>query len=175
VLFVVGAAVGGYFYWKYSQDLPDHAALANYEPPVMTRVHAADGSLLAEYARERRLIDARREVGEDTELILRLWTAKEAVLKTNLHTLRDILNQHYGDKGFYPPSLDALVDDGYIRDVPYDPMTKSSETWELIYEEGDPEFEPAETDLPEDGQPGVMDVYSGSDELSLDGEPYNEW
>ncbi len=55
VLFVVGAAVGRYFYWKYSQDLPDHAALANYEPPVMTRVHAADGSLLAEYARERRL------------------------------------------------------------------------------------------------------------------------
>ncbi|QGY01314.1 penicillin-binding protein 1A [Methylobacterium mesophilicum SR1.6/6] len=55
VLFVVGAAVGGYFYWKYSQDLPDHAALSNYEPPVMTRVHAADGSMLAEYARERRL------------------------------------------------------------------------------------------------------------------------
>ena len=55
VLFVVAAAVGAYFYWTYSQDLPDHAALANYEPPVMTRVHAADGSLLAEYARERRL------------------------------------------------------------------------------------------------------------------------
>ncbi|MET7243927.1 penicillin-binding protein 1A [Methylobacterium sp. EM32] len=52
---VVGAAAGGYFFWKYSRDLPDHAALANYEPPVMTRVHAADGSLLAEYARERRL------------------------------------------------------------------------------------------------------------------------
>ncbi|MGY2051986.1 penicillin-binding protein 1A [Methylobacterium sp. JK268] len=55
MMFIAGAAVGGYFYWKYSQDLPDHAALANYEPPVMTRVHAADGSLLAEYARERRL------------------------------------------------------------------------------------------------------------------------
>ncbi len=55
VLFVVAAAVGAFFYWKYSQDLPDHAQLANYEPPVMTRVHAADGSLLAEYARERRL------------------------------------------------------------------------------------------------------------------------
>ncbi|MEE7477435.1 penicillin-binding protein 1A [Methylobacterium hispanicum] len=55
VLFVVAAAAGAYFYWTYSQDLPDHAALANYEPPVMTRVHAADGSLLAEYARERRL------------------------------------------------------------------------------------------------------------------------
>ncbi|RVU20255.1 penicillin-binding protein 1A [Methylobacterium oryzihabitans] len=52
---VIGSAAAGYFFWKYSQDLPDHAALANYEPPVMTRVHAADGSLLAEYARERRL------------------------------------------------------------------------------------------------------------------------
>src|ERR671921_2177700 len=55
IFFLIGAAVAGYGYWKYSQDLPDHAQLANYEPPVMTRVHAADGSLLAEYARERRL------------------------------------------------------------------------------------------------------------------------
>ena len=55
VLFVIAAAGGAFFYWKYSQDLPDHAVLANYEPPVMTRVHAADGSLLAEYAKERRL------------------------------------------------------------------------------------------------------------------------
>jgi penicillin-binding protein 1A len=49
------AVVAAYGYWKFSQDLPDHAALAKYEPPVMTRVHAGDGSLLAEYARERRL------------------------------------------------------------------------------------------------------------------------
>jgi penicillin-binding protein 1A len=55
VLFVLTAIGIGYFYWKYSQDLPDHAQLANYEPPVMTRVHAGDGSLMAEYARERRL------------------------------------------------------------------------------------------------------------------------
>ncbi|MER2267675.1 penicillin-binding protein 1A [Methylobacterium oxalidis] len=55
VVFVLLATAGAFFYWKYSQDLPDHAALANYEPPVMTRLHAADGSLLAEYARERRL------------------------------------------------------------------------------------------------------------------------
>ncbi len=55
MLFVLFAAAGAVFYWTYSQDLPDHAALANYEPPVMSRVHAADGSLLAEYANERRL------------------------------------------------------------------------------------------------------------------------
>lgn len=55
ILFVVGGAVAGYFVWKFSQDLPDYSQLQNYEPPVMTRVHAADGSLVAEYAKERRL------------------------------------------------------------------------------------------------------------------------
>ncbi|MBS7545978.1 penicillin-binding protein 1A [Ancylobacter oerskovii] len=55
ILFVVGGAVAAYFVWKYSQDLPDYTQLQNYEPPVMTRIHAADGSLLAEYAKERRL------------------------------------------------------------------------------------------------------------------------
>ncbi|WP_046865289.1 penicillin-binding protein 1A [Microvirga massiliensis] len=55
ILFLIGAGALGYFYWQYSKDLPDHAQLADYEPPVMSRVHAADGGLLAEYARERRL------------------------------------------------------------------------------------------------------------------------
>ena len=55
IAFLIAGAAGGYFFWKFSQGLPDHAALANYEPPVTTRVHAGDGSLLAEYARERRL------------------------------------------------------------------------------------------------------------------------
>ena len=55
ILFVVGGAVASYFVWKYSQDLPDYTQLQNYEPPVMTRIHATDGSLLAEYAKERRL------------------------------------------------------------------------------------------------------------------------
>ncbi|MGL5447267.1 MAG: penicillin-binding protein 1A [Rhabdaerophilum sp.] len=52
---LLGAAAMTYIVWHYSQDLPDHAQLANYEPPVTTRVHASDGALLAEYARERRL------------------------------------------------------------------------------------------------------------------------
>ena len=55
ILFVVGAAIAAAVIYHYEQDLPDYSALKNYEPPVMTRVHAADGSLLAEYARERRL------------------------------------------------------------------------------------------------------------------------
>jgi penicillin-binding protein 1A len=55
IFFLIGSAVLAYGFWQFSQDLPDHAQLANYEPPVMTRVHASDGALIAEYARERRL------------------------------------------------------------------------------------------------------------------------
>ncbi|QRG05087.1 penicillin-binding protein 1A [Xanthobacter dioxanivorans] len=55
VVLLAGAAGATYFVWKYSQDLPDYSQLQNYEPPVMTRVHAADGALVAEYAKERRL------------------------------------------------------------------------------------------------------------------------
>src|ERR1700674_1636010 len=55
ILFVCGAAGATYVIWHYSKDLPDYSALQNYEPPVMTRVHAGDGSLVAEYAKERRL------------------------------------------------------------------------------------------------------------------------
>jgi penicillin-binding protein 1A len=55
ILFVVGACAAALTVWKFQQDLPDYTQLKNYEPPVMTRVHAADGSVLAEYSRERRL------------------------------------------------------------------------------------------------------------------------
>ena len=55
IVLLVGAGAATYFIWKYSQDLPDYSQLQNYEPPVMTRVHADDGSLVAEWARQRRL------------------------------------------------------------------------------------------------------------------------
>src|SRR5271156_3659751 len=55
VVFLVGVAAVAGMIWHFSQDLPDYSQLQDYEPPVMTRVHAADGSLLAEYAKERRL------------------------------------------------------------------------------------------------------------------------
>jgi penicillin-binding protein 1A len=55
ILFLVGVAAAAGLMWHFSQDLPDYSQLQDYEPPVMTRIHAADGSLLAEYAKERRL------------------------------------------------------------------------------------------------------------------------
>lgn len=100
--------------------------------------------------------------------------ANEAVLKTNLHTFRDVIDQHYGDKGKYPTSLQSLVDTGYLRKIPMDPITKSRDTWIPIYEEINPDSPPAETES-EDGQPGIVDVRSGSAAISLDGTPYSEW
>ena len=55
ILFIVGIGGAAGLLWHFSKDLPDYSQLQDYEPPVMTRVHAADGRLLAEYARERRL------------------------------------------------------------------------------------------------------------------------
>src|SRR4249920_3585014 len=55
VLFLVGVAAAAGLIWHFSKDLPDYSQLQDYEPPVVTRVHATDGSLVAEYARERRL------------------------------------------------------------------------------------------------------------------------
>lgn len=100
--------------------------------------------------------------------------AKEAVLKTNLRTMRDVLDQYKGDKGHYPTSLDTLVDEGYLRAIPTDPIAKTTE-WDVVYEETSSEDVPAETDQAEDGQPGIYDLHSTSELLSLDGTPYNEW
>src|SRR5258708_20128128 len=55
VLFLVGVAAAAAMIWHFSKDLPDYSQLQDYEPPVMMRVHAADGSLVAEYSKERRL------------------------------------------------------------------------------------------------------------------------
>src|SRR5260370_5329584 len=55
VVFLVGVAAVAGLIWHFSKDLPDYSQLQDYEPPVMTRVHATDGSLLGEYAKERRL------------------------------------------------------------------------------------------------------------------------
>lgn len=101
--------------------------------------------------------------------------AEEAVLKTNLRAMRDAINQFHADKGYYPPSLEALVEENYLRTVPMDPITNSTDTWQVEIEEFDPDYEPAETDRPETGEPGIIDVYSGAEGVSVRGEPYSEW
>ena len=100
--------------------------------------------------------------------------ASESVLKSDLRTFRDVIDRYKGDKGTYPPTLEALVEEGYLRSIPKDPITKSAETWILVFEEIDLEALPAETDLSEDGEPGIQDVRSGAPGASMDGTPYGE-
>src|ERR1700693_3063747 len=61
--------------------------------------------------------------------------AREATLKEDLFTMRSVIDQYHGDKGVYPPDLPTLVTEGYLRKIPVDPMTKSAETWVLVFEE----------------------------------------
>jgi general secretion pathway protein G len=103
--------------------------------------------------------------------------ANEVVLKNNLHTIRDVLDQYYGDKGRYPASLEALVKEGYFRAIPMDPITKSNATWVLVREEPDPDHPAPEGDSSDnpDNLPGIVDVHSGSPRTSFAGTPYAEW
>lgn len=101
--------------------------------------------------------------------------AREAVLKTNLRTFRSVLDEYYADKGHYPPSLEILVEEGYLRAMPVDPITRSTDTWVPEFEEPSLDEAPAETDLPEGGEPGIIDVRSGAEGMGSDGRPYSEW
>ena len=92
--------------------------------------------------------------------------SREAVLKENLYRLRDLIDQYYVDKGQYPSSLEVLVEEGYLRKLPTDPITQGTD-WTPVYSEPDPD-NPSET-------PGVYDIKSTSEAPSLAGTPYNEW
>ena len=92
--------------------------------------------------------------------------SREAVLKEDLFRFRDVIDQYCADKGHYPASLDALVEQGYLRRVPADPMTGAVD-WEVVYAE-------PEIDNPTE-PPGVFDVKSASTATSMSGTPYNEW
>jgi len=93
--------------------------------------------------------------------------SRESVLKEDLFRMRDAIDQYYADKNQYPATLDALVSEGYMRAVPVDPFTKSSDTWQAIPAEADPNNPTTE--------PGVYDVKSGSDQTAQDGTKYSDW
>ena len=94
-------------------------------------------------------------------------SSKEAVLHTDLFRMRDAIDQYYADKAKYPASLDALVSDGYMRAIPEDPITKSSDTWQTVPAEPEPGNTSAE--------PGIYNVKSGAPGTGLDGTSYSDW
>jgi general secretion pathway protein G len=93
--------------------------------------------------------------------------SKESVLKNNLFTLRTVIDEYTYDKQKAPQTLQDLVSDGYLRQVPMDPITGSNESWKLIMEDG--------TNTVNQTQPGIFDIRSGSELTSLEGTPYSEW
>lgn len=98
-----------------------------------------------------------------------LRKANETVLKEDLFVLRKLINQYYHDKGKYPTSLQALVQENYIRSIPMDPITKSVKTWVEVREQ------PALDEYVPAAELGVMDVKSGSEDKALDGTVYSTW
>ena len=101
--------------------------------------------------------------------------AREAVLKEDLYALRDCIDQYFADKGKYPESLDTLVEENYLRKLPTDPMTNSSETWQVVHAEADSDSGGGGGDPADSGAGGIIDVKSGADGTALDGTRYSDW
>lgn len=106
--------------------------------------------------------------------------AKEAVLREDLYNFRSVIDQFHADQGRYPDSLAELKEKKYMRDIPKDPFTRTSDSWIVIA----PPPEPASS-VPASSSGGsssgssssgsVYDVHSGSNLVSSTGTPYNEW
>lgn len=93
--------------------------------------------------------------------------AKEAVLKEDLRVMRAAIDSYTMDKQKAPQSLDDLVQEGYLKAIPEDPMTKARDTW--VTDTSDSLHSLDQTD------PGIDDVHSGSQETGSDGQPYSTW
>jgi general secretion pathway protein G len=97
--------------------------------------------------------------------------AREAALRENLFTIRSCIDQFHADRGRYPASLEELVCLGYLRSLPLDPVTRSTETWVVEY----PEVSEEDTEREQEENVGIIDVRSGSEETALDGTLYADW
>ena len=96
-----------------------------------------------------------------------IMRAKETVLRNNLFAMRSAIDEYSYDKQKAPQSLRDLATEGYLREVPKDPITGNSESWKIIQEDAGQAVSTSE--------PGIFDVRSGSTAKSLEGTPYSEW
>jgi general secretion pathway protein G len=95
--------------------------------------------------------------------------ARESVLRQDLFTLRQVIDQYTLDKQKAPQSLDDLVSAGYLKQLPTDPFTGKNDTWKVATEE-DTIADPSQTEAG-----GISDVHSGADQPSSDGTAYSSW
>jgi general secretion pathway protein G len=92
----------------------------------------------------------------------RTQLAKEAVLRDNLRTTRDVIQKFYADLGRYPDSIEELVEKKYLRTLPMDPITESDTSWILV-------------DVPEGYKGSLYDLKSGAPGQARDGKNYADW
>jgi general secretion pathway protein G len=92
--------------------------------------------------------------------------AKESVLHNNLMAMRNAIDEYSFDKQKAPQSLQDLVKDGYLHDVPKDPIAQTND-WKIIMEDAGQAVNSSE--------PGIFDIRSTSDKISLDGTHYSDW
>jgi general secretion pathway protein G len=139
--------------------------MMNLSPPLRGRRRAAGFTLI-----ELMVVVALISVLAGMGVVLygtQVKRAREAVLREDLFRMRDAIDQYYADKGKYPASLEALVTDGYLRQIPKDPITNATDTWQTVPSEPDPGDPTAE--------PGIFDVKSGAPGTAIDGSPYADW
>jgi general secretion pathway protein G len=96
-----------------------------------------------------------------------LQASREAVLKEDLHVLRQQIDAYTNDKEKAPQALDDLVSAGYMKSIPEDPMTHSNTTWVPATDDSVQSLDQTDS--------GITDVHSGSSEQGSDGRPYSEW
>ena len=93
--------------------------------------------------------------------------AKETALRDDLYTLRSLIDQYTLDKQKAPTSLQDIVTAGYLKELPKDPFTNARDSWVPVTDESI--MSPDQTD------PGIVDVHSGSEQSSSEGTAYNTW
>ena len=128
--------------------------------------HRSDGFTLIELLVVISLIIVLASIGM-VQYATSVTRAKEAVLKEDLFRLRDAIDQYYADKSKYPASLEALVSEKYLRQVPVDPITNRADSWQTVMAEPDPLNPTAES--------GIYDIKSGAEGAALDGTNYSNW
>ena len=96
-----------------------------------------------------------------------LIKAREAVLREDLYQMRQAIDAYFADHAAYPDSLQQLVENRYLRNIPKDPFTRATDTWQVV-----PPAPTADGNLPSGS---VFDVHSGSNLVGLDGVPYADW